>query len=226
MSVSFYQTSIPEIKFIHIQNQVFSYPMHTHRASYTIVMVQKGEVNLNNTRYFAQQFFTINPCEAHQLTTPKPSSLFTCSIESTFFTKYEPNEQTTILNRLLHHPTLEKYFSYSFSFKTQLESFLEQKKMPTRNYPIIPKEITTSFLRKFKRTWRLTPHQFKIQNKVRLTQTLLVQTTQSFTHIAHENDYYDQSHFIHTFKKWLNLTPKKYQQAQYYIDINIELEKT
>ena len=138
MSISFYQTSIPEIKFIHIQNQIFSYPMHTHRSSYTIVMVQKGEVNLNNSRYFAQQFFIINPYEAHQLTSKKPSSLFTCSIESTFFTKYEPNEQTTILNRFLHHPRLEKYFSYSF--KTQVEKFLEQKKYRQEILQLFPRK--------------------------------------------------------------------------------------
>ena len=226
MSISFYQTSIPEIKFIHIQNQCFSYPLHTHSSSYTLVMVQKGEVELNNTRYFSNHFFTINPHEAHKISAKNPSSLLTCSVESAFFTKYDLNDQASILNHLLHHPAFEKHFTFSFSFIAQLKSFFEPKKLENKNYPIIPRKITGSFLRKFKRTWGITPHQFKIQNKVRLAQNLLLQPTESLTHITYDNDFYDQSHFIHTFKKWLNLTPKKYQQAQYYVNINTEQEKT
>lgn len=67
-------------------------------------------------------------------------------------------------------------------------------------------------LRSFKNKVGLPPHTFQIQKRINLSQTLLSQG-QSIAEVAVETGFTDQSHFTKHFKKWVGVTPNRYQMA-------------
>lgn len=67
-------------------------------------------------------------------------------------------------------------------------------------------------IRKFKKAFGLTPHQFQIQSKVRKAQRLLEQN-KSIADVTYEAGFCDQSHMDRCFQKVLNMTPGQYQEA-------------
>lgn len=66
-------------------------------------------------------------------------------------------------------------------------------------------------IRKFKKAFGLTPHQFQIQCKVRKAQRLL-EENKSIMEVTHESGFYDQSHLARCFQKIVGMTPKQYQE--------------
>ncbi len=67
-------------------------------------------------------------------------------------------------------------------------------------------------IRKFKKAFGLTPHQFQIQCKVRKAQKLL-ETTKNISEVAYEAGFCDQSHLDRCFQKLVGMTPRQYQDA-------------
>ena len=67
-------------------------------------------------------------------------------------------------------------------------------------------------IRKFKKAFGLTPHQFQIQCKVRKAQRLLEQK-KSIAEVTYEAGFYDQSHLDRCFQKIVGMTPKEYKEA-------------
>ena len=67
-------------------------------------------------------------------------------------------------------------------------------------------------IRKFKKAFGLTPHQFQIQCKVRKAQKLL-ETTKSIPEVAYEAGFCDQSHLDRCFQKLVGMTPGQYKDA-------------
>ena len=67
-------------------------------------------------------------------------------------------------------------------------------------------------IRKFKKAFGLTPHQFQIQCKVRKAQKLL-ETNESIPEVAYEAGFCDQSHMDRCFQKIVGMTPSQYQDA-------------
>lgn len=66
------------------------------------------------------------------------------------------------------------------------------------------------FIRRFKQTVGLTPHQFQIQNRIRKAQRLICETN-TITEAALTTGFCDQSHFIKQFEKLVGLTPSAYK---------------
>jgi len=67
-------------------------------------------------------------------------------------------------------------------------------------------------IRKFKKAFGLTPHQFQIQCRVRKAQKLL-ETTKSIPEVAYEAGFCDQSHLDRCFQKIVGMTPCQFQDA-------------
>ncbi|NJN33824.1 MAG: helix-turn-helix transcriptional regulator [Saprospiraceae bacterium] len=66
------------------------------------------------------------------------------------------------------------------------------------------------FLRKFKHLTGMTPMRYQMIFRIAKAKKLL-QTEMPLTHIAYECGFYDQSHFIHCFKKSEGMTPLSFR---------------
>ena len=67
-------------------------------------------------------------------------------------------------------------------------------------------------IRKFKKMYGLTPHQFQIQCKVRKAQKLL-EEEKSVCKVTYDAGFCDQSPLDRCFQKIVGLTPKEYKEA-------------
>lgn len=65
------------------------------------------------------------------------------------------------------------------------------------------------FIRKFKSSVGMTPHQFCIQNRIRKSQGLL-DGEKTISRIAAEMGFYDQSHFDKVFQRIVGISPSEY----------------
>lgn len=65
------------------------------------------------------------------------------------------------------------------------------------------------FIRKFKSSVGMTPHQFCIQNRIRKSQGLLDEE-KTISRIAAEMGFYDQSHFDKAFQRIVGISPSEY----------------
>ncbi|MEP6985706.1 MAG: AraC family transcriptional regulator, partial [Chloroflexota bacterium] len=68
------------------------------------------------------------------------------------------------------------------------------------------------FIRAFRHHEGLSPYAYVVQVRLNRAKTLLENGISS-TVIAHETGFFDQSHFTRAFKRFLGITPARYQQA-------------
>ncbi len=66
------------------------------------------------------------------------------------------------------------------------------------------------FLRVFKRSTGLTPHQYIISMRIERAKTLLLKREFSIAEIASTLGFFDQSHFTNAFKRLVGITPQRY----------------
>jgi AraC family transcriptional regulator len=69
------------------------------------------------------------------------------------------------------------------------------------------------FLRLFKQSMGVTPHQYILQCRIEKAKFLLQQSQLSITEIANQVGFCDQSHLTRCFKQSLGVTPKQFQQT-------------
>ncbi len=65
-------------------------------------------------------------------------------------------------------------------------------------------------IRRFRKAFGLTPHQFQIQCRVRKAQKLL-EEEKSISRVTYESGFSDQSHLDRCFRKLVGLTPVQYR---------------
>lgn len=100
---------------------------------------------------------------------------------------------------------------YIDGFKRQLELFPESK-LSVEEMAQAAWISKYYFIRRFKQTVGLTPHQFQIQNRIRKAQRLIGKAD-TMTEVALTTGFCDQSHFIKQFEKLVGLTPSTYKQS-------------
>lgn len=98
---------------------------------------------------------------------------------------------------------------YIDSLKKQLELFPENK-FSVEEMAHAALTSKYYFIRRFKQTVGLTPHQFQIQNRIRKAQRL-ISKADTITEVALTTGFCDQSHFIKQFEKFVGLTPSTYK---------------
>lgn len=69
----------------------------------------------------------------------------------------------------------------------------------------------SSFLRKFKTTFNMTPKEYLRHLRVQEACHLIVRTTQTFAEISHRCGFADQAHFSREFSRILKEPPKSYR---------------
>ena len=83
----------------------------------------------------------------------------------------------------------------------------------------IAKELQFSkeyLIRKFKKQMGLTPQQFILSLKVHLSSVMLLNNNSNITDISYSYSFFDQSHYIKTFKDIYGISPKNYKKSIFY----------
>ncbi|MBR5095794.1 MAG: helix-turn-helix transcriptional regulator [Treponema sp.] len=188
-----YRKKTGGIECVHYKNWTKSYPPHTHAEHLTLGIVEDGRVCIVMDGalkiYRKGDEFRIPPNVLHEI---KPvdengySMLVTCAR-----TKAGEGELGGLKDSILDQPE-NLYLIEEMSRDANLSPF--------------------HLIRKFKKMYGLTPHQFKIQRKVRKAQKLL-EEDKSVCEAAYDAGFCDQSHLDRCFQKIVGLTPKEYQNA-------------
>lgn len=198
-----YQKKNDDIECVHYKNWTKAYPPHTHAEHLTLGIVEEGKVCIVmegvSKIYKAGDEFKILPDVLHEI---KPvdgkgySMLVTCL-------RVTMQGQSDVDKDVVDGPLVELK-----------DSILDQ---PENLYLIeeMAKDTNISpfhLIRKFKKMYGLTPHQFQIQCKVRKAQKLL-EEEKSVCEVTYDAGFCDQSHLDRCFQKIVGLTPKEYKEA-------------
>ncbi len=70
-----------------------------------------------------------------------------------------------------------------------------------------------NFIKKFKSSTNVTPHQFIIKKKLERSKNLLKENSLSLTDITYMLNFSDQSHFSNSFKKMYGVTPREFRKT-------------
>ena len=69
------------------------------------------------------------------------------------------------------------------------------------------------FIKRFKSSTNVTPHQFIIKKKLERSKNLLKEGSLSLTDITYMLNFSDQSHFSNSFKKMYGMTPREFRKT-------------
>ena len=198
-----YRKKNDDIECVHYKNWTKAYPPHTHAEHLTLGIVEEGKVcivmNGAQKIYEAGDEFQIPPDVLHEI---KPlddkgySMLVTCL-----------RVQTKVVQDAGQKATDGLLVELKDSILDQPENlyFIEEMAKDTNISPF-------HLIRKFKKMYGLTPHQFQIQCKVRKAQKLL-EEEKSVCEVTYDAGFCDQSHLDRCFQKIVGLTPKEYKEA-------------
>ncbi len=198
-----YRKKNDDIECVHYKNWTKSYPPHTHAEHLTLGIVEEGKVCIvmegESKIYQVGEEFQIPPDVLHEI---KPvdekgySMLVTCLRVQT---KDVPEAGKKARNGLL--------VELKDSILDQPENLYLIEEM-AQDTNISPYHL----IRKFKKMYGLTPHQFQIQCKVRKAQKLL-EEEKSVCEVTYDAGFCDQSHLDRFFQKIVGLSPKEYREA-------------
>ncbi len=188
-----YRKKNDDIECVHYKNWTKAYPPHTHAEHLTLGIVEEGSVcivmNGESKIYGKGDEFQIPPDVLHEI---KPvdengySMLVTC-----VGADVKDGELVELKDSILDQPE-NLYLIEGMSRDTNISPF--------------------HLIRKFKKMYGLTPHQFQIQCKVRKAQKLL-EEEKSICEVTYDAGFCDQSHMDRCFQKIVGLTPKEYREA-------------
>ena len=188
-----YRKKNDDIECVHYKNWTKAYPPHTHAEHLTLGIVEEGSVcivmNGESKIYGKGDEFQIPPDVLHEI---KPvdengySMVVTC-----VGADVKDGELVELKDSILDQPE-NLYLIEGMSRDTNISPF--------------------HLIRKFKKMYGLTPHQFQIQCKVRKAQKLL-EEEKSICEVTYDAGFCDQSHMDRCFQKIVGLTPKEYREA-------------
>jgi len=73
---------------------------------------------------------------------------------------------------------------------------------------------SSHFIRRFKLTTGLAPHQYLNRCRVERAQELLGRADMSVSEVAQQVGFFDQSHLVRHFKHWVGVTPRTYRDSK------------
>ena len=197
-----YRKKNDDIECVHYKNWTKAYPPHTHAEHLTLGIVEAGKVCIvmnGTSKVFCEgDEFQIPPDVLHEI---KPvdekgySMLVTCvRVPTPEPASTDDKTDTTLIelkDSILDQPE-NLYLIEEMAQDTNISPF--------------------HLIRKFKKLYGLTPHQFQIQCKVRKAQKLL-EEEKNVCEVTYDAGFCDQSHLDRCFQKIVGMTPKEYKEA-------------
>ena len=200
-----YRKKNNDIECVHYKNWTKAYPPHTHAEHLTLGIVEAGKVCIvmnGVSKVFCEgDEFQIPPDVLHEI---KPvdnkgySMIVTCvRVPSPAPTPAESENKPAdgalveLKDSILDQPE-NLYLIEEMAQDTNISQF--------------------HLIRKFKKMYGLTPHQFQSQCKVRKAQKLL-EEEKSVCEVTYDAGFCDQSHLDRCFQKIVGMTPKEYKEA-------------
>ncbi len=234
-SIVFYRSAL--IEFVIIRDKRLCFDEHCHASNIVLTAVLDGEAELClngvTTAAGRDDVFCILPYENHSLRSALPVSTLSMCISKQL--ALCPRERfgevvTAAVNGMTDKglpPHLAGVFigkamaAYTaFNERTEAgDPMLLTERRNIEEHPELPDTLDESgrkvfmskyhFIRRFRGVSGLTPHKFRVQNRVRMAQRCLAEGG-TIAEAALMSGFYDQSHFDRYFKKIVGVSPKDY----------------
>ena len=188
-----YRKANERMEIVRYRNWTKSYAPHTHASHLTLGYVEEGMIRLtvNGESRTCKKgdSFRIPPDTLHEISSMdgKPYSMMV------FCVRTEPETADRDLQEI------------RAALLAQPENLYLIQEM-AKDARISPYYM----IRRFRKAFGLTPHQFQIQCRVRKAQKLL-EEEKSISRVTYESGFSDQSHLDRCFRKLLGLTPVQYK---------------
>lgn len=239
----YYQCEQYPIEFVVSENMEKHFVSHNHVRHYVISVVIQGTalVSLKNKEavYRKGDVFIVPPYEVHAVRQGRDTRLLSMCTGTAFIEKNDLKTAEEIVQTLLEDAEAqgifeaeqrEKLFSsmkmvYCLRDRKRREMDADIKTLaekmtgyPEQELPLetLAAELFVSkyyFIRKFKKSVGMTPHQFCIQNRIRKSQGML-DGKRTISEIAVEMGFYDQSHFDRAFRRIVGISPSEYADSK------------
>jgi AraC-like DNA-binding protein len=237
--VTFYHAPDDLVEIIVSRGMTARYPTHTHINRYTLGLVLSGGVRITvreaEQRCGEGEFFVIPPDTPHALAPMAETYDLACvCLDRDFVARCEPEELETRLSDALSGVTgeqaqqlsdaLEVLYAGVAGVRVPCESdSLNEVKVLLERRPENPFSVEDlaqrayvspyHLIRTFRQRSGLSPHQFQMQNRVRMAQHLL-QEGGKIAEVALAAGFCDQSHFDHWFSRIVGMPPSQFVRAQ------------
>jgi AraC-like DNA-binding protein len=230
------------IEVIRLYDWEKPYPLHNHVSVYTIGLIIKGKMSLtldsreNQIRegeaffvppYIPHALYPIGAIDMISLCFSKhPADADRARLKHSMIFEvknlcrkglFQPKDESA-LSDVLKSSALSAIIASErdeTSFIASVRNFLER----TPEAQIKGRQLAERFavcedhmIREFKKKLGLTPHYFQIQNRIRKAQVLLEQGV-PISEAALAVGFYDQSHFVKYFQRFLGMPPRDYVKA-------------
>lgn len=247
--MQYYQCSKYPIEFVLSENIDKHFDSHNHVGHYVISVVMQGTVAvcLENEEVVCRigDVFIIPPYAIHSVCQGRDACLLSMCVGTALIEETDLETAEDIVQKLLLEIMEQGIFGREQREKLlasmRMLYFLRdngRKEMDAGikiladkivSHPeqelsieILAADIFVSkyyFIRKFKSSVGMTPHQFCIQNRIRKSQGLL-DGEKTISRIAAEMGFYDQSHFDKAFQRIVGISPSEYIYSKKQIGQN------
>lgn len=237
--MQYYQCEKYPIEFVVSENIDKHFGSHTHTGHYIISMVLQGAVtvNMEGREWTCREgdVFIVRPHVVHSVHQGGETHLLSMCIGTSFVEETDFKVAEDIVQSLLEDAARQRMFGidrkeklsssvqavlrFGKKGKKEMDAVIktiadQMSSHPEQEKPVerLAADIFVSkyyFIRKFKSSTGMTPHQFRIQNRIRKAQRLL-DGEKTIGGIAAEMGFYDQSHFDRAFRKIVGISPAEY----------------
>ena len=241
--MQYYQCSKYPIEFVLSENIDKHFDSHNHVGHYVISVVMQGTVAvcLENEEVVCRigDVFIIPPYAVHSVCQGRDACLLSMCVGTALIEETDLETAEDIVQELLLEIMEQGIFGREQREKLlasmRMLYFLRDngRKEMDAGIKILADKIVSHpeqelsietlaadvfvskyyFIRKFKSSVGMTPHQFCIQNRIRKSQGLL-DGEKTISRIAAEMGFYDQSHFDKVFQRIVGISPSEYICSQ------------
>lgn len=241
--MQYYQCDKYPIEFVVSENLDKHFEAHNHVGHYVISMIMQGVITvcLGNKEWVRSKgtVFIIPPYVVHSVRQERDACLLSVCIGTDFIerTDIETAERTVrellkdvVVQNILGREQEKKLLNalrtvyccrdkglkdMDAGIKILADKIISHPEQELSIETLAADIFVTKYylIRKFKSSIGMTPHQFRIQNRIRKSQKLLDEK-KTISGIAAEMGFYDQSHFDKVFQKIVGISPSEYVRSK------------